>query len=217
MGNKWAVIDPLQSLGVLALDQGDTAAARKYAQEMLKSAQEGEFKLGLGKAFSQMGHIAYIQNDFNLMETNFLETLAIARELGFKKFTIWVLRLLGIAAKRQDENQRAAAYLLESLPLAQSIEDWHGIVMTLGLMAGIAAGTGQPDRAARLLGAEEKQLESLNMILDYLEQVEFDRDIALLRSQLDEVAFKEAWSDGRSMTLEQAVAETFAIGSELNS
>jgi len=83
------------------------------------------------------------------------------------------------------------------------------------LMAGIAAGTGQPRRAAMMLGAEEVQLESMNMVLDSIEQVECDQDTAIVRAQLDEATFEANWAEGRTMTFEQAVAEAVAIGTEL--
>jgi len=38
------------------------------------------------------------------------------------------------------------------------------------------------------------------------EQAEFDHWLATARTQLDDAAFAEAWADGRTMTLEQAIA-----------
>jgi hypothetical protein len=39
------------------------------------------------------------------------------------------------------------------------------------------------------------------------DQFELDRIIASVRAQLDDATFQAAWSEGRAMTLEQAVAE----------
>jgi predicted ATPase/DNA-binding SARP family transcriptional activator len=215
-GNKWSMIDSLWVLGSISDSLGDYKAVQRYDEEMWRLAKEGEYKPGIVLAYFLAGMAAYSQNDFKQMEVSFQGVLSMDRERGLKRGPIWALRQLGIAAKLQNESERAAAYLIESLSLAEKDEDVHGIVMTLGLMAGIVAGIGQPRRAARLLGAEVMLLESYEMGLDRFEQKEFDRDIASLRAQLDEETFMAAWSEGRKLTLEQAVAEANAIGTELN-
>jgi tetratricopeptide (TPR) repeat protein len=216
LGDKWGATDPLEVLCSASIDQGNFSAAREYSGKLLELTQEGGHKRGLAQAYFTQGRIAYFLNEFSQMEEYFQKGLALSREFGSLGWIIWSLRQMGIAAKRQAEYQRAAAYLLENLILAEKMKDDHGIIMTLGLMAGIAAGAGQPRRAAILLGAEEVQLESSGWQLDRQEGVEFERDIASVRAQLDEATFQVAWSEGRRMTLKQAVAEVFAIGLELN-
>jgi predicted ATPase/DNA-binding SARP family transcriptional activator len=214
-GNTWRIIDALDRLGHLSRSLGDYETALGYSEEMLQLARESEHKIGIADAYVLMGFSAYSQNDFNRMAASFQEALALFRELGLKGGAIFSLRQWGIAAKRQQNYHRAAACLMETLPLIEKIEDVHGKIMTLGLMAGIAAETGQLHRAALLLGAEEVQLESADMVLDSIEQAECDRDTLSVRSQLSKELFKAAWSEGRKMTLKQAVAEMFAIGAEL--
>jgi hypothetical protein len=43
------------------------------------------------------------------------------------------------------------------------------------------------------------------------ERPDYEREVAHVRAQLDEAAFKAAWQEGRVMTLEEAVA--FALAS----
>jgi len=215
-GDKWSATEPLVTLCYNLIDQGDFATARVYSEKLLELTQEGEHKRGITQALFTQGTVAYFLGDFNQMEISFQACLTLSREIGSLGWIIWSLRQLGIAAKRQGAYQRAAAYLVESLLLAEKLKDMHGIIMTLGLMAGTAAGTGQHRRAAILLGAEDAQLETSDWHLDRSEQMEFECDTASVRAQLDEAIFKAAWSEGRKMTLKQAVAEVFAIGSEFN-
>jgi len=42
-------------------------------------------------------------------------------------------------------------------------------------------------------------------VLSTANQVEYQRNLALARQQLDEAAFNAAWNEGRAITLEQAV------------
>jgi hypothetical protein len=72
-------------------------------------------------------------------------------------------------------------------------------------MAGVAAGLGEWQRAARLLGATAGLLESMGGVLDPDWQADVDRYEAATRSTLGEEAFAEAWAEGQAMSLEQAV------------
>jgi non-specific serine/threonine protein kinase len=82
----------------------------------------------------------------------------------------------------------------------------------LGGFAAILGVTGKPEGAAQLLGAMESLLESISTVraTDSTDQREYDHYAAAVRTQLDEERFAKAWSAGRAMTLEQAIA--YALG-----
>jgi hypothetical protein len=65
---------------------------------------------------------------------------------------------------------------------------------------------GQPVRATRLLGAAEALVEQTQTPLRAAHQIEFERNVALARAQLDDASFAAAWTAGCAMTLEQAIA-----------
>jgi hypothetical protein len=70
--------------------------------------------------------------------------------------------------------------------------------------AGLLGMTGKPKQAARILGAAEFSLESLGR-LEPADQKEYDHYTEVVRRQLDAVAFEEAWTKGRAMSMEQAI------------
>ena len=182
MGNKWGLIDSLQTLGYLSSEQGDYKAAQARAEDMWILSQEGDYKIGMRWLFLCREGPLISRSNSTIWKKHFRKSWTSGRDLGFKGWMIWSLRQMGIAAKRQGNYQRAAAYRVESLPLAEKIKDVHGILMTLGLMAGIASEMGQPLRAARLLGAEMELLESVDMGIDPIEQAEWDLDTAIVRT-----------------------------------
>jgi len=63
----------------------------------------------------------------------------------------------------------------------------------------------QPERAAKLFGAAEMIREVINIPMNSMEQVEYDREVEELRTGMNEAEFKKLWAEGRSMTMEQAV------------
>jgi hypothetical protein len=67
----------------------------------------------------------------------------------------------------------------------------------------------QPERAAKLFGAAEAIREIINIPMNGMEQIEYDREVAELRAGMNETEFNKMWAEGRSMSLEQAVE--FAI------
>jgi hypothetical protein len=50
--------------------------------------------------------------------------------------------------------------------------------------------------------------------IDFVDLVEYERQVGVLRSQLDENTFTLSWGDGYSLSMEQAV--DFALGETKN-
>jgi hypothetical protein len=70
----------------------------------------------------------------------------------------------------------------------------------------VAGAEGDAERAARLFGAAEALREALGAPLPPVERAHYDRSIATVRAALGEKAFAAAWTAGRAMPLEAAVA-----------
>ena len=64
------------------------------------------------------------------------------------------------------------------------------------------------ERAARLLGAAAALREGTGTPRPPIECTEFDRRLDAVRSALGEARFAAAWSAGRAMSAQQALAET---------
>jgi class 3 adenylate cyclase len=60
------------------------------------------------------------------------------------------------------------------------------------------------NRAARLMGASEALLEEMGIILQVVELILYDRDVAFVRQQLGEERFNLLRAEGRAMTLDEA-------------
>jgi hypothetical protein len=89
--------------------------------------------------------------------------------------------------------------------LRQGEHPW-GIAWVLEGFGGLATLEEEPERAARLYGASEAILETAGLRLDPIDRLSYNQYLAQVREQLGEVAFDQAWSEGRAMTLEQAIS-----------
>jgi len=64
----------------------------------------------------------------------------------------------------------------------------------------------QPKRAAKLYGAAQTILETIDYQIPLFDRVEFDRHIQIVRDQIGETEFEALATEGRAMTTEQAIA-----------
>ena len=74
-------------------------------------------------------------------------------------------------------------------------------------LAKLSAMRSRPVRAARLWGTAEALREQIGVSLSKFDRAnsDYERDLALVRSALDEATFEAAWAEGRAMSFEQAV------------
>ena len=74
----------------------------------------------------------------------------------------------------------------------------------------MSACQGQPERAARLLGAAEVLQGSIDYSLPLPDQTDYQDVVTNTRAALGDATFAAAWAEGRAMTLEQAIEYALA-------
>ncbi len=202
----------IEYLGIFSLTQGDLATAQRYFQKCLVLAQEMKDKTTRMVASLFLGLTAYYRQDFKSMATDVKASLALSREIGSLTWRMFALRNVGIAALRLDQWKRAVEFFLENLSLAQRTTGYEYDLRVFPMyIAGVAAGLGRFEYAARLLGATEAHFATFFKPLDAWDQAEFDRIAASARERLDEQTFNAAWEEGRKLSLEEALEEALAF------
>jgi hypothetical protein len=127
-------------------------------------------------------------------------------EAADRHLTGYTLANLGYMEQRMGNNGLAAAYLDESMSLLQPMGDKQAIAMCLAGFAGIAGSEGHPEKAARLFGAATGMLGVIEASLEPVDQIDYDRNLLFARAQLGDAAWEKAWSEGRAMNMEDAIA-----------
>lgn len=117
------------------------------------------------------------------------------------------LHLLGAAVYAKGDAERANALLHKGLALQQQQGLRPSIAESLERFALLAAGQGQPGRAARLLGAAQALRAAIDGPLPPVARPDYDRTIATIRAQLNETTFATVWAAGQALSLEQAIEE----------
>jgi predicted ATPase/DNA-binding CsgD family transcriptional regulator/transcriptional regulator with XRE-family HTH domain len=134
----------------------------------------------------------------------FEQSLALGRADGDIHTTLASLRRLGALARQRGEVEAARRLIVESLGLAGELGDYLCSGNALAELAFVAIDAGQAERAARLLAVLGRLHDMTGMPFVSLSAA--DSSVATVRARLGEAAFATAWAEGRSMSLEQAVA-----------
>ena len=128
-----------------------------------------------------------------------------------------------MVALDQGDAERARANLREGLTYCRELDNRWTTMLALEVCARLAAVRGQQvadaqqerARAAELFGAAEALRERLGAPRLAMYEDHYHRSMAMLRSQLDADTLAAAWAEGRTLTLEQAVAAALAaLGDE---
>ena len=204
--NMWGIARALIVLGDGALFEGDVDRATAKFQKSLGIAQDLEDAEGIALSLLYLGRAAHMRRDYARSNTLLEESLVVFKDSGDSRGVAEALLELGRVAHAQGYDARALALCRESLALSRKLANKSLIAFCLTTMAGVIQAVGDAVQAARLFGAAEMLLESLDAVLDPGGSLEYDSDLAAARTELGESAFEEARAEGQAMTFEQAVA-----------
>jgi predicted ATPase/class 3 adenylate cyclase len=216
----WREVDDIEGvtltltrLGFVARAQGDHHRAAATYAEWLTLAREWNDVEEIGRALFEMAHMAQTQGQDARALALYEQSLTHFREVGFTWYIAAVLHNTGYLVLKQGDRVQATERFRESLRLMQGLNP--GCAEALIGLACVAVGQGQLVRAAQLLGACEALFQTYEHRLDSIDLIERDRNLALVRDQLEAAAFDAAWAEGRAMSLEQAIAEALSIRIEV--
>jgi tetratricopeptide (TPR) repeat protein len=208
MGDPWNIATALRYLGLLASMQGNYVEARSFLEQSLEiwRSMGPEGKRGVSWTLTFLGDVALNQNESKEARSIFEECVAVQREIGDKNFLAYSVRRLGLLAWREKDFERATVLCQESLSLNLELGDPRGVLACLAGFADIAVVQGKFARAAQIMAAVETQLATMVMRLLPVDKMEYERNLALLRTQLDEKILNKFWDKGKAMSLQQAIS-----------
>ena len=207
IGDETVEANTLRNLGALAKDEGDHARARALHQEAREiSARSGD-RLGASSSLINLSDIALAQRDYEGAEKLAREGVLLARELGHEVRELCALINLGLASLHCDRAEEARATLREAVRLSQALRYPECLVVCLEGLAALDADQEDPRRAVLLLGASEALRETAGYSLEWAERELHEATLAAVRERLDRQDFENAWSEGRTLSLEAAAAE----------
>ncbi len=208
LGDLWNIATALRNLGLTEIIKENYQQAQTLLEQSLAIWRDMglEGKLGRSWTLIFLGDVALNQGKSELARSYYEEAKTFLAEIGDLNFLAYLVRRLGQLASRDGDNEKAIALCTESLNLNLEVGSTPGMIACLAGFAAIAMAQGRFERAARLMSATEKQLSSIGIRLFYMDKIEYDCNLPLLAEKLDEKTLTRFWTQGKGMTLEQAIA-----------
>jgi predicted ATPase/DNA-binding SARP family transcriptional activator/Tfp pilus assembly protein PilF len=214
VGDKSFYVRAVMYLGDVALGQGHIQTARSRYQDGLTIQHELGDTWTTAQLLNNLGEVARCEGDYARAKPLYEESLARFTALGTTGDMARSLHNLAYIAHAQGHGDQATTLFKESLRLFQERGNRRGITECLiGLVAICLMHKQQPqgaEWAVQLLGMAEAQFQAIGAAMWPADRLEYGRTVAAGRGALGEVAFAAAWAEGRTMSLEQAVAVALA-------
>ena len=156
-------------------------------------------------ALNGAGALCWLQSDYTAARTMHTESLEIRRELGDMLGIASSPGNLGNVADQQGNYASARSLLEESLSIHNQLGDRQGIAESLVACAGLSAEADRLEDAARLWGAAERLREEYGTPQAPNDLAAHDSAVGACNA-IDKESLTSAWTEGRAMTEEQAIA-----------
>jgi tetratricopeptide (TPR) repeat protein len=179
--------------------------------EALSLFQAHDLTLGIAQCQMVKGDACRLQGNWAQAGAYYQESASQFSQLGNPAGRCVNLSNLGWVALRLGDAARAATCFRESQDVARQIHYRSVLVGTLAGLAGLADGAQQPEQAARLLGVVEAQLVVYRDALGAADWADYAACVAAVRAQLDPAVFARLWTEGRGLTLEQALTRAAPV------
>ena len=196
-----------QALGGLARValRTDVAEGRRLAREALAVSENAADERGRSNALHLLGVGAQIAGDLVEARDWMTQRLALVRSMGNEFLVASEASNLSMVERQLGNLDDAEALAREALEIGRRIGDEFTKPFAISGLAAIATERGEFERAAILVGAAEKIMETQNMAWPPDERPNYERLLADLPEAMGSDGFAEARSRGRSMTSSEAV------------
>jgi ATP/maltotriose-dependent transcriptional regulator MalT len=205
--NKRGIAHALSQLSqVLIVSQRDQEKVPFLLEECLAVSREIGFKEGIAASFWLSGQVALGQGDLVTARTLAEKSVVLYKEMGHRHGTAESLSALGKVLAAEVDYAAARTQYEESLEICGALgAKWIIATCLLGLGEVVAAQQ-KLAWAAQLWGTADALRDALGVPIPPVELADYERSLSAARVHLGERAFAAAWSQGRSMTSEQALA-----------
>ena len=194
---------------------GDFNTARTYLEESLTRLRSAGNDWFAGIAILGLGSLAFSRGDYEASRERIQESKVIFQEMGDRHFVNMARSALADLARREMDVPQAVQLYGETIAEWRQMGNQGAVARCLECLAFIAGeqvkGSAPAVRASLtcragiLFGAAEAIRISSKSPMTLYEQVEYDQQLSAIRQDVEERDFQSAWSQGRVMSIDQAI------------
>ena len=210
LGDASALGTALESLGMLAFYQEDYGRAAQLYEESLTLWRELDDSRMIAYSLFNLGEAVHHQGDVGRAEPQYRESLSLFRDIGDKRGTASALYQLGKVALIRMNLASAVELFTESLALRQQVGEKSAVIQSLEGLASAACVRGESSLGVRLFGAADALRLGVGVPLSASYGKEREQFLSQARGSLDDATFTQEWTQGETLSLDQAIAEALA-------
>jgi tetratricopeptide (TPR) repeat protein len=188
---------------IISFLEGDEKA-KDLIDEAIKLHEEENDEWGLAAALNILCWLHIALEDYGSAE-DFERASMMTHRVGDELGIAMSMSNMAEYKIHHGEITEAKDLLRRAFPLYRELRMRDSTAFALETVAKISAAEGKRDVAARLLGAAEHLRESVGVPIWGTARERHEGAISRLRDEMGEEAFHEAWSDGRSLTFDEAI------------
>lgn len=180
----------------LTFNEGDLDAADRLCDETLAMFTEQGDDWGRAITLFYRSNIDHLRGDLARARASAEASAAICREIGYAPALARRQVRLGLILLAEGDMGGATRCITDGLRIAHETGDTWGVAMSLSALAARARHQGHYERAAWLLGATQHLRDTFGVPLWKIDEMEYDRSTAEVRSLLGEPNFQAALERG---------------------
>jgi predicted ATPase/DNA-binding CsgD family transcriptional regulator len=206
LGDLQGLAIGLRTLGPVLYSLGEYEAAGGSLEESLTLSRRVQDSFGTAWSLVFLGDVVLQQGNMQQAKLLYQEGIDLDRELGDKALLAYAVRRLAFVMAQHKDYEQAQTLCQESLRLNLSTGHHRAVAAGLVALAGIALALNHTRYAVNLVAAADRLLQEIAAHLLHTDQREYERHLEIARTRLDTPTFRQAWAEGQSMTMVQAVA-----------
>jgi predicted ATPase/DNA-binding SARP family transcriptional activator len=205
-GDWSLLVNLLSTFGYFVLLQGDFELAQQRLDEAIRLNDQLNDKDAKSVLLQSLGEMAVRQGDYRKAHGYYQEALSNWEELGTRMNAFWCRAHLGFIALREADFDQAWIILADTVQNFQQDGSDIGVAFSFEVMAELYIIVDKPYTAARLIGWADTTREKISGLRPHIEQADVDKIIAACVAKMGEVAFSEAYEEGKKMIIDEVVA-----------
>jgi predicted ATPase/class 3 adenylate cyclase len=206
-GDEEGTADALSQLGTILQYLGEFEEAENRVTAAVEKLRLLSSRGRLSFSLVVLGALKQRRDELDDALEHYQEGLALGRELADANYIATGLVNVGEVQAIKGELEQAAANIQESLALFNALGVRNAIAYCLEMLADIELRRERFLEAARLFGAADRLRELLNTPVESFNQARYKDDLARTRSGAGDVAFDTEFEAGRSMRLDDVIAQ----------
>ena len=211
LDDRRLVANALSNLGAIVLAAGDEARAEDVLADAVDLAREVGDERILALALNNLGDVALTTAAYERAEPLFAESLALLSARGDTANIARSLFNLGSVQLMRGRHAEARERFDESLHLSHAAGDKEDLAWCLEGLAGLAAATGDGERAGLLVGAAGRVLDEMGAARKPFERRLHEATVERASALCGDAPFAAAVERGATLTLDEAVAQAGSL------